>query len=166
MKSGKRQNGQIPGFRLQIPRETWLEFLRRSGSSEFEVVEIQYGPGEREYFKRGVAYVKEAREKLAAGEYDEAVSVCRKVIEAAGHEAIPGGADALKQLFVRAAGEKRGTEYGGVLSKVKQLGAFAHHDFGSAMTFSRAEAQFVVRVTESLLSLAANFASRSATVNE
>ena len=155
-----RLHCQVPNIELLVPRETWLDFLRAAGSSEFEVLEIQYGPGEREYFKRALALVREARERVRVGEYDDAVGQCRKVLEAAGHEHDAGkGIDALKALFERSANGRRGGEYAGIVTKLKQLAVDAHHDFGAPMTYSRAEAQFIIRVTESLLSLAAHFAA-------
>ncbi|MHB0964281.1 MAG: hypothetical protein ACYC5V_13860 [Gemmatimonadaceae bacterium] len=157
-----RLHCQVPNIELLVPRETWLDFLRAAGSSEFEVLEVQYGPAEREYFKRGLAFVREAREKVGAGEYDDAVGLCRKVLEAAGHEHEAGkGIDALKALLERSASGKRGGEYAGIVTKLKQLAVDAHHDFGAPMTYSRAEAQFIIRVTESLLSLAAHFAAKA-----
>ncbi|MDB4877621.1 MAG: hypothetical protein JWM41_4067 [Gemmatimonadetes bacterium] len=152
----------VPVIELHVQQQTWLDFLKATGVGEYEIVEIQYGPAEREYFRRGIERVREARLKITEGEYDEAVSLCRKVLEAAGHDLSPGRSDsALKDLFIRAAGDKRGGEYAGVLSKVKQLASFVHHDFGSHLTYSRSEAQFIIRVTESLLSLASHFAAHT-----
>ncbi len=154
---------QVPSFPMRVPRDTWIEFLGKAGVHEYEVVELHYGPGERDHFRRALDRLKESRDKVRAGEYDEAVALCRKVVEAAGHDlAVTGASTALQELFVRTVGEKRGNEYSGIVSKLKQLGAFAHHEFGAPMEYSRAKAQFVIRVTEATLSLASHLAGAQA----
>jgi hypothetical protein len=156
----KQAVATIQPMRLTPSREQWLQVLEKTGGHDFEVLEVQYGPAEKDHFKRGVERVREARGALREGDYDRAVSICRKVLEAAGHELEPGkGEAAFKQLFLSRAGEKRGAEYAGILSRVKQLAGFAIHDFGSPEVYSRQEAQFVVRLTESLLSLASSLAN-------
>ncbi|HEY9229900.1 MAG TPA: hypothetical protein VIP11_24830 [Gemmatimonadaceae bacterium] len=161
-RSGEELSLSIPSIQLHVQHASWLAFVAFVGAGEYEIVEVRYGPAERDYFKRGLERIREARNKITEGEYDEAVSLCRKVLEAAGHDLTPGKSDsALKDLFIRSAGDKRGAEYAGILSKVKQLAGFVHHDFGAALTYSRSEAQFVVRVTESLLSLASYLAAHT-----
>jgi hypothetical protein len=147
-------DAHVTSFELRVPREGWLEFLARAGGHDYEIIEVQYGPMEREHFQRALQRTREARGKLAAGDYDEAVGLCRKALEALSHE-IPvlDSENPLKSLFVRGTDEKRGAEYTGIVSKLKQLAAFAHHDFGSPLTYSRAEAQFIIRTTEGVLSL-------------
>ncbi len=160
--ASEQLNCQVSSLSLQVPREVWLEFVRAASGGEFDVLEFQYGPGEREYFKRGLALVRAAREKVRDGAYDEAVGLCRKVLEAAAQEYEPGrGTEPLKRLFERVAGEKRGGEYAGIVSKLKQLAVDAHHAFGEPIAYSRGEAQFIVRVTAATLSLAANFAANA-----
>ena len=41
----------------------------------------------------------------------------------------------------------------GVISRIKQLAAFANHELGTPLTYSRHEALLVVRATEGILSL-------------
>lgn len=147
-------DAHVTSLELRVPREGWLDFLARAGGRDYEIIEVQYGPMEREHFRRAFQRTKDARGKLAAGDYDEAVGLCRKALEALSHE-LPSldGDNPLRSLFVRATGEKRGAEYTGIVSRLKQLAAFAHHEFGSPLTYSRAEAQFIIRTTEGVLSL-------------
>jgi hypothetical protein len=146
--------GNIRLFRLSVPREQWLDFLGKVAGSQFDVLEIQYSAREAERFKRAVARTREARAQISAGEYDSAVAECRKVLEALKHELREEGeSDPLTPLFEQRTDVRRAKEYLGIISRIKQLSGFVHHDFGSALTYSRAEAQFVLRTTESILSL-------------
>lgn len=141
-------------LQFEVPRERWLEFLSASAGRKFEVLEIQYSEKEAERFSRAIARTREAHKHIDHGEFDSAVAACRKVVEAFGHELKEEGeAEPLRSLFEKRTDERRAKEYLGIISKLKQLGGFAHHDFGSPLTYSRAEAQFVLRVTESLLSM-------------
>ena len=161
VKGSEFLDADVRSFEVRVPREMWLDFLSRAGGHDYEIIEVHYGPKEREHFQRALERAREARVKLVAGEYDEAVGLCRKVLEALGHEIGSGDSDnSLKALLVRATDEKRGTEYAGIVSKLKQLAAFAHHDFGSPLTYSRTETQFIIRTTEGILSLASSLAER------
>lgn len=147
-------DGGVRPFRLSVPREQWLEFLGRVAGSQFDVLEIQYTAREAERFKRAVARTREAHAHISAGEYDSAVAECRKVLEALKHELKEEGeSDPLTPLFEQRTDARRAKEYLGIISRIKQLSGFVHHDFGTALTYSRAEAQFLLRTTESILSL-------------
>jgi hypothetical protein len=153
-------HAQVSPFQLQLPLESWLDFYSKVGAGQFELIEVHYPAREASLFSRATARVRTAREKINEGEYDEAIGLCRKAIEALGHELQPAeGQDAIKQLLVRRLDEKRATEYFGVISKIKNLAAFAHHELGKPMTYTRAEAQFIVRTTESLLALVGRLAT-------
>jgi hypothetical protein len=142
----------VQSFRLEISREQWLEFLTAVGGSEFDVLEIRYTAREAERFKRAIARTRDARLQIANGEYDSAVAECRKVLEALAHEVKEEGQkDPLTPLFEKRTDERRAKEYAGIVSRIKQLSGFVHHDFGKPLTYTRAEAQFVLRTTESLL---------------
>lgn len=141
-------------FRVSIPREDWLEVVSGMIGSHFDIVEIQYTAREAERFKRAIALTATARKRIGAGEYDSAVAECRKVIEALTMEVrqeFPE--EPLNRLFQARTDERRAKEYSGLISKLKQLTGFAIHEFGVPVTYSRGEAQFVLRVTESVLSL-------------
>jgi hypothetical protein len=153
MSSGDVLDADVPSFELRVPRELWLEFYSKVGGSQFDVLEIRFKSHEAEQFRRAIAKTREARSKIATGDYDEAVGLCRKVIEALMHELPTGAAEPLEALFMARTDERRTKEYLGIISKLKQLAGFAHHDFGIALTYSRTEAQFIVRLTEAMLSL-------------
>jgi hypothetical protein len=145
-------DGNVRSLRLSIPREVWLEFLGKVGGSQFDVLEIQYTAREAERFQRAIARTREARTQIAAGEYDSAVAECRKVLEALTHELkIEGEKDPLTPLLEQRTDARRAKEYSGIISRIKQLSGFVHHDFGTSLTYTRAEAQFILRTTESLV---------------
>lgn len=150
---GRFLDAEARAFPLKVSREDWLQFYTEVGGGQFDVIEVQYSAQEAEQFKRAVGRVQEARARIAIGDSDGAVSLCRNAIEALKHELAPSDEDPLKALLERRTDDKRATEYLGIVSRLKQLSGFAHHEFGTPMTFTRAEAQFIVRTTESLLAL-------------
>jgi hypothetical protein len=150
-------DGIVQSLRLSIPREAWLDFLGKVAGSQFDVLEIRYSPREAEHFQRAIARTREARAQISAGEYDSAVAECRKVLEALKHELKEEGQpDPFQPLFEQRTDPRRAKEYLGIISRIKQLSGFVHHDFGTSLTYSRAEAQFLLRTTESILALVGN----------
>ena len=71
------------------------------------------------------------------------------------------GQDAIRELLNRAVHEKVANELSGIYSKIKQLSALAHHELGTPLKYSRAEAQFVVRLSEAFLALLGRLSSKS-----
>lgn len=145
---------ELRAFRMSVPREKWLQFITGVMGSGFDIVEVQYTSREAERFQRAIARIKHARLQITDGEYDSAVAECRKVLEALSHEVKEEGQkDPLRTLLEQRTDTRRAGEYAGIISKIKQLSGFVHHDFGATLTYTRAEAQFIVRTTESVLSL-------------
>lgn len=141
-------------FQVRVAREDWLEFYTRVGGGQFDIIEVQYSAREAEQFKRAVGRVQEARARIGNGDYDGAVALCRNAIEALRHELEPSEHnDPIKALLVARTDERRAAEYANIVARLKQLTGFAHHEFGTPMTFTRAEAQFILRSTEALLAL-------------
>jgi hypothetical protein len=151
---GERRSGEIRPIEMRIAREMWLEFLQATRCGRFEVIEIESDEKEAGQFQRALEQTRAARSRIDIGDYDEAVALCRKALEALNRQVkeVSGGGD-LERLITARADERRSKEYLGIISRIKQLAAFAVHELGASMTFSRVEAQFVVRTTESLLAL-------------
>jgi hypothetical protein len=97
--------------------------------------------------------VQEARRHIAEGDPDGAVALCRNAIDALKHELEPIDKDPIKGLLEARTDPHSAKEYLGIVSRLRQLSGFAHHEFGEPVRYSRAEAQFVVRTTEALLAL-------------
>jgi len=147
-------DAEVRAFQIRIPRDDWLEFYTNVGGGQFDIIEVQYSPREAEQFKRAVGRVQDARTKIGTGDYDAAVALCRNAIEALRHELeVAENDDAIRALLIRSTDARRAAEYSGIIARLKQLTGFAHHEFGTPMTFGRAEAQFLLRSTEALLAL-------------
>jgi len=156
-------NAQVLPIPLLIPRDIWLEFLRRSGFAEYELLEIRYPAGSSEHLARAVGYLRDARSRIDAGDYASAAAACRKVIEAALEDSRSDGTGKdWNQILSRLTDDKRGTEYSGIAGRLKQLSGFAHHDYGSDVSFTRSDALFLVRCTHAFLVLVAHLNERQA----
>lgn len=144
---------RVQPIMLKIPREDWLAFYTNVGGGYVDVIEVQYSPREAEQFKRALIRLQEARSLIQTGAYDEAVARCRHALDAFGQEIESSGKDPIKALLERATHTGGAKEFVGIAGNLRQLTNLAHHELGKPMTYSRAEAQFVVRTTESLLTL-------------
>lgn len=146
-------DGDVGVLQLTVPRDAWLGFYTQVGGGQFDLIEIQYSSREAEQFKRAVTRVQEARARIVNGDYDGAIALCRNAIEALQHELDLQDDTPTQALLERRTDARRAAEYAGIISRIKRLTNFAHHELGNPMTFSRAEAQFIVRCTESVLAL-------------
>lgn len=146
-------DAELRPIKLDIPRDDWLQFYAAVGGGHYDVIEVQYSAREAEEFKVALTRLNEARKHMLTGDYNSAVARCRNVLEAFSNESESSFNESFRPLFTVKTDERRGAEYAGVVSKLKQLSAFAHHEFGSPTTYSRAEAQFVIRTTEAVLAL-------------
>ena len=142
-------------MRMDIPRDLWIDFLSKVNHGQIEIIEVQFDPQEAERFQNALKYTKVARENITKGQYDEAVAVARKALEALSQDLNEGSKseDILRAAMVSSTDEKRAKEYLGIISRIKQLTALAHHATG--VIYSRVEAQFIVRTTENLIVLVA-----------
>lgn len=164
---GKRvPNVEARAFRVDVPREAWLDFYSKVGGRQFDVLEIQFSPRTAGQFQAALGHLRKAREKISNGDYDAAVETCRKAVEAMlGNLPEPTGDNAqlsegdragLKRFLASRLDEKRATAYSGIQSHLKALMNRSVHAFGTDPIYSRAEANFIVRTTESLLMLLGN----------
>lgn len=147
---------KIAPIRIAPPRDRWLEFLDACNGTYHEIIEAPLAPGPREHLTRAVTHVRAARRKLRDGYNTDAVSACRKAMEAAAKDL--GEADPRAfwtAQFSRFSGESKGLALGELASKLKSLLHKAHHDSDSGVEFTRSEALFAVRTTESFLALVA-----------
>jgi hypothetical protein len=147
---------QIAPVRVAPPRDKWLAFLDACNGTHHEILEVPLAPGPREHLARAIQHIRDARRKLLDGYNTEAVAACRKAIEAAAKDAGPGDMEKFwTGHFSRLSGESKGQALGQLVVKLKGVANAAHHDSTSGTEFTRAEALFVVRTTESFLALVA-----------
>lgn len=144
----------IRPIRLTVPRERWLEFLSSVRDDAWAVLEVPFSASDAARFQAALTHVRNARKRIDTGDYDDAVAACRRSIEAlAGELGVNRSLDQFVPLLETWTDERRAKEYGGIISRIKQLAGYAIHDFGQPVTYSRAEARFVVATTEHLLAM-------------
>lgn len=170
--SGERLDWpECRAFEVRITREMWMDFYSQVGGGKFDVIEVQFSAKEAEQFNVAVGQVQKARAQIADGDYDGAVLTCRKAIEqifadlprVEGQDILASEAkdSPLKRFFSATTDSSRAESYVGILSRIKNLSNIAAHGIAAKVIFSREEAQFVLRTTESLLALVGRLASRS-----
>lgn len=152
---------KVGPMRLDVPRETWLEFLAAVRHDEFEIIEVRFDKASAERFRKAVEEVKSARARLLSGDYNDAVAACRRAIEAISLESDIGkeAADWEKELQP-ATDQKRADHYASIMSKVKQLANLAIHPSAQPVSYSRGEARFIVRTTENLMALVGDLTAK------
>lgn len=156
---------QVQSIRLNIPREQWLKFLGAAGHQRFEILEVPI-PKEADLLSRAIEHTKAARQRVDVGDYEEAIARCRKALDVMyqrfpRREGKDGDEDGLRIALASATDDRRAKEFVGIIGRIKQLGAFAHHDLGEAgVEYSRAESLFIIRTTESILALVGSLAPR------
>ena len=88
------------------------------------------------------------------GHFDDAAGCCRKAVEALiGDTQLGSKAEDLARDLSARLPAKRAEAYAAILSRVKHVAALSQHDLGATEPFTRAEARFVLRVTEDLCAL-------------
>jgi len=137
-------------WRFEVPTDMWLTFLAASGYEDFDVVEIRRVLREGGDLLRAVEYLHAAR-KLVSSDPSKAVGICRLLVEAVERTLEDHGYGKIADHLTSCTDERRGKQYGRILSCVKQVAALNHHDFGQSSIFSRPEALALVRVCEALL---------------
>lgn len=137
-------------WRFDVPTDMWLTFLSASGYEDFDVVEIRrvlQGGGD---LQRAVDYLNAAR-KLVSSDPSKAVGICRLLVEAIEGTLADQGCGKIVDHLTSCTDERRGKEYGRIVSSVKQLASMDHHDYGQESVFTRPEALALVRLCEALL---------------
>ena len=137
-------------WRFEVPTDMWLTFLAASGYEDFDVVEIRRVLRRGGDLRRAVDYLNAAR-KLVSSDPAKAVGICRLLVEAVERTLEDHGYGKIVDHLTSCTDERRGKQYGRILSCVKQVAALNHHDFGQSSVFSRPEALALVRVCEALL---------------
>ena len=134
---------------VRVPRPLWHSFLESAEYGRYELVEIRIPVEHGEAVSRAVAALKRAESRLRAGEWNAAVGEVRKVVEALEDRSTEQLKAAIRSRF----GDHRGQPYNSVVSKLKQLASIEHHEFGTGVELSRAEARFAVRAAAGLVEI-------------
>ena len=160
VRSGELLEGEIRAIPLRIDRESWLEFLSRSRSDQYEVIEVRFRTDEASAFRSALQHVRVARSKIDSGDSKAAVGACRLALDAIidEHPNIPKGQRQEQTKALWALAEERAhpgsvEQYRTMFSKLYSLTSASHHNYGANVSFQRSEALFTVRMTEGFLAL-------------
>ena len=137
-------------WRFEVPTDMWLAFLSESGYEDFDVVELRRVLKEDGSLQRAVDYLNAAR-RLVSSDPPKAVGICRLLVEALNRDLRDQGYGTIKDHLAACTDERRGEQYGRIVSAVMQLASMHHHDFGRDSVFTRPEALALVRHCEALL---------------
>ncbi len=137
-------------WRFDVPTDTWIAFLSASGYEDFDVVELRRVLKDGRSLQRAVDYLNEAR-RLVSSDPPKAAGICRLLVEAVDKDLRDHGPVGITEYLKACTDDRRGKEYGSIVSSVKQLAALNHHDYGRSSVFTRAEALALMRLCEALL---------------
>ena len=143
---------QIGKLRIEPPRDVWTSFLQEARSSTIEILETEYTIAQSGRFENSIRHIRKSKSFIDAGDYDEAIAGCRRAIEAIDIE-LSAQDDRIKldELLISVSDPERAKLYAGIVSRMRQLAGAAIHEFGRGTEFSRAEAKYVVSITERLV---------------
>ena len=99
-----------------------------------------------------------AARRLASSDPSKAVGICRKVIEATDKALKDQGHGKTAEHLVACTDERRGKQYGRIVSSLRRLANLDHHHYVQSSTFTRPEALATVRICEAVLLLVADLA--------
>jgi hypothetical protein len=154
-------DSEIRPLRFVIPRETWLEVLGALTDSHVTLLEVRRPHLEAPEFKAAMGHVRDARNRVDHGDFDESVACCRRAIEAMAQALdVPHAASGLEEALAKVTDTKRAKAYAGIVSKLKELGNYTIHRHEATGKYTRAEAQFAIGSTEHALALIAMLLQR------
>ena len=139
--------------RIEVPRSRWIDMLRAAGAGDVMLIEVPLplaSPSGHSDQVRTALLSAEAQ--FRAGDYTACIASCRTVIQEAGHRRhgqrhwAPQALDRLGQDRKDMTKGERESALWAILREYTHL---AHHAAGEggASDFSRADAQFVLRLT-------------------
>jgi hypothetical protein len=167
LRGGELLDGQIRPISLQVARDSWLEFLSRTRSDQYEVIEVRFRPEEAPAYKAALEHVRTARLRLDAGDPKAAVGACRLALDAIIDEnpriTKSQRPEETKELWLFAeerSHRKSVEQYKIMFSKLQQMTSTAHHHYAAGVEFRRSEAQFAIRMCEALIALLGDLTTR------
>lgn len=146
-----------------VPRDTWMEALQKMRGDRYEIIEVRLDMPSAAEYEKAIAHTRTARAAIDQGRYDSAVAQCRQAVEALAL-GIGLTSSATPEQWAGALSKRTqsrcGEEYGRIIARLKQLAGFAIHDMNQpAPDYSRREALFITRLTESCVALVADLSS-------
>lgn len=144
----------INPFPAVVPIELWAEALRELRHDEYEILEVRFSLANAQRFRGSLSQLQAAIELVDRGDYQNAIVRCRQAVEFLAVDTRAEGQDApsVRSVLESIVGPSRAEAYTGLMSNVKRLGNLELHDT-AGHGFSRAEALFAIRATQSVLEL-------------
>lgn len=137
-------------WRFEVPANLWLAFLSESGYEDFDVIELRRVLKEGGKLQHAVDYLNAAR-RLVCSDPPKAVGICRLLVEALDRALRDQGYGKTADHLTACTDERRGKQYGRIVSSLNQLTCLHHHEYGQSSVFTRPEALALVRLCEALL---------------
>lgn len=81
-RDGHILESEVRAFSLGISQEQWLDFLSRTRTDQYELIEVRFNPANADAFKRALDHLRTARATLDAGDPRAAVGHCRLALDA------------------------------------------------------------------------------------
>lgn len=150
---------------FDVPTDMWLAFLSASGYEDFDVIELRPVLKEGGSLQHAVDYLNAAR-GLVSSDPPKAVGICRLLVEALEGSLKDQGYERITDHLTACTDERRGKQYGRIVSCLKQLANLDHHDYGQSSLFTRPEALALVRMCEALLLMVGELTRPSRTSSE
>jgi hypothetical protein len=148
-----------------VPRDTWIDALKKIRGDRYEIIEVRLDMPSSSEYQKAIAHTQTARAAIDQGRYDSAVAQCRQAVEALAlgigltSSATP---EQWSGALAKRTQPRCGEEYGRIIARLKQLAGFAIHDMNQpAPDYSRREALFITRLTESCVALVSDLSSPS-----
>ncbi|HEX9728086.1 MAG TPA: hypothetical protein VGA37_06260 [Gemmatimonadales bacterium] len=147
---------EIPPIRASVPRDHWLKLLDSLTSGHTSLLEVVHPNAAGPEFDAALGHIREAKARIARGDYDEAVAACRRAIESiCAALNIPNEPAAIGTALEAITDAKRAKAYAGIISRLKELANFTIHRPEAPGRYGRAEAIFAVGATQQCLGLLA-----------
>ncbi len=147
-------NGSDNQIKISIPQSDWVKALSRLAWSEIELMELPADLFRSDpRLARSRERLKEAQSSLARGDWEGVLQDCRKAYEAAamaltGEEDRQAALPKLKDHFGESVKAENLNAVASAFSRFLHLG---RHEQSEPVTFDRADAILVLRITASLL---------------
>jgi hypothetical protein len=155
----RRLNAKIAAIRIEVPRDSWMGFLRDVGFRDKVILEIAIPEYASDQFKEAVQQVYRAQDHLLAGRVEQCLSQCRVVWEAVRAELGDGlESEKLRAMLNDRVGNARADAYMSIIRKTKGLAAAPGHLYGARAPSMRNEAQILLVCTATLLALVTELA--------
>ncbi|HEY4319942.1 MAG TPA: hypothetical protein VGM77_02090 [Gemmatimonadales bacterium] len=148
----------IQSFACSVPREAWLSVLDVFQEKRFLVLEVPCLSRHVDGFNAVGVHLSRALTRLDEGQFSDAVVACRLAMELLIGLAKQGRGE-LSDALSTCTDDRRGAEYAKLVVAFKDVTNLSVHASAGPPQFTRAEAVFVVQMTQHAVALIGNLVS-------